>query len=138
MKDLLTTREKGQVQGISNIIIENINKLSLYERPLHCTDTKRETVYIKCDNMQKNGLWAQDSENKKLKEAFKKVSLVQQKNMDKWTSENPTWQTDPILQEEYMKLVKNCTDDIEENKRTEKIVKKVCNKIYINDLVNDN
>ena len=42
-------------------------------------------IYIKCDNMQKDGLWAQDSENKKLKEAFKKVSLVQQKNMDKWT-----------------------------------------------------
>ena len=69
---------------------------------------------------------------------FKKVSLVQQKNMDKWTQENPSWQTDPILQEEYMKLVKNCTDDIHENKRTEKIVKKVCNQIYINDLINEN
>ena len=45
MKNLLTTSVKGQVQGISNIIIENMNKLSLYERPLHCTD-KREKHYI--------------------------------------------------------------------------------------------
>lgn len=138
LDNLLVTRDKGITEGVSNIFIENMNKLSLYERPLHCTDTKRETVYIKCDNMENDGLWAQDSENKKLKEAFKKVSLVQQKNMDKWTQENPTWQTDPVLQEEYMKLVKNCTDDIDENKRTEKIVKKLCNKVYINDLINDN
>ena len=47
MKNLLTTKEKGQVYGISNIIMENMNKLSLYERPLHCTDKKRETLYVK-------------------------------------------------------------------------------------------
>jgi len=138
LDNLLVTRDKGITEGVSNIFIENMNKLSLRERPLHCTDTKRETVYIKYDNQKNDGLWEQDCENKKLKEALKQVSLAQQKNMIKWTEENPEWETDHKLQDEYMKLVKNCTDNIDENKRTEKIVKKVCNKIYISDLNNDN
>ena len=53
IKNLLTTKEKGQVYGISNIIMENMNKLSLYERPLHCTDKKRETLYVKNNDMGK-------------------------------------------------------------------------------------
>ncbi len=138
LDNLLVTRDKGITEGVSNIFIENMNKLSLHERPLHCTDTKRETVYIKCNNIENENNWQQDYENEKLKDAFKKVSLVQQKNMIKWTEEHPGWETDPKLQEEYMKLVKNCTDDIEENKRTEKIVKKVCNKVYINDIITEN
>ena len=47
LEDLLVTKNKGITEGVSNIFIENMNKLSLYERPMHCTDTKRETVYIK-------------------------------------------------------------------------------------------
>ena len=47
MKNLLTTKEKGQVYGISNIIMENMNKLSLYERPLHCTDKKTGNIICK-------------------------------------------------------------------------------------------
>ena len=43
MKNLLTTRDKGLAEGIGNLLIENMNKLSVYERPLHCTD-KRETL----------------------------------------------------------------------------------------------
>ena len=47
MKNLLTTKEKGQTHGISNNNNRNMNKLSLYERPMHCTDKKRETLYCK-------------------------------------------------------------------------------------------
>ena len=45
LKNLLTTREKGLGIGLSEIINENINKLSVYERPIHCTDKKREILY---------------------------------------------------------------------------------------------
>ena len=41
------TKDNGLAEGLSKAIIENMNKLSLYERPLHCTDDKRETLYIK-------------------------------------------------------------------------------------------
>ena len=43
IKDLLFTKEKGLAEGLSNIFIQSMSKLSLYERPMHCTDVKRET-----------------------------------------------------------------------------------------------
>tara|TARA_B100001093_G_scaffold460241_1_gene473909 strand:+ start:327 stop:1223 length:897 start_codon:yes stop_codon:yes gene_type:complete len=137
LDDLIITKNKGISEGVSNIFIENMNRLSLYERPMHCTDIKREKVYIKSNDDGVNPSWKLDIENKELKEALQKVSIVQQKNLDKWTKENPNWQKDSKLQEEYMKLIKNCTDDIEENKRSDKIVKKLCNKVFVNNKLNN-
>ena len=135
MDDLMVTKNKGLSEGVSNIFIENMNKLSLHERPMHCTDVKRETVYIKCDDDVEEGIskWEKDDENLKLKNALKKVSQVQQKSLTKWTEEHPNWMEDSDLQEEYMKLVKNCTDDLQEHKREDKVIKKVCNKTYLGD-----
>ena len=139
INDLMITKNKGLSEGVSNIFIENMNKLSLRERPMHCTDMKRETVYIKCDNTISNGQskWEKDEENNILKEAFKKVSHVQQKNLDKWTKEHPNWRNNSDEQKEYMKLVKNCTDDLHENKREDKAIRKVCNQVYIGENIND-
>ncbi len=78
MKNLLTTKEKGQVYGISNIIMENMNKLSLYERPLHCTDKKRETLYVK------NNEWEKDDSKTHINKALKKVESKQLKNLNVW------------------------------------------------------
>ena len=92
LDNLIVTKNKGLTEGVSNIFIENMNKLSLHERPMHCTDVKRETVYIKCNSIEATGTnWEQDTENKQLKDALKKVSLAQQKNLDKWTEEHPNW-----------------------------------------------
>lgn len=129
LDNLILTKDKGITEGVSNIFIENMNKLSLYERPLHCTDAQQETVYIKCDE-DKKGTWERDNQNIKLKEALKKVSLVQQKNLDKWIKKNPNWEKSSILQEEYLQLIKNCTDDFDDYKT----VKKICN----NNLLNEN
>ena len=139
MNDLMVTKDKGLSEGVSNIFIENMNKLSLRERPMHCTDVKREIVYIKCDNTIENGTsnWEKDEENHKLKDALKKVSHVQQKNLDKWTEEHPNWKNNSDEQEEYMQLVKNCTDDLNKNKREDKAIKKVCNQAYLGDTIND-
>ncbi len=139
MNDLMITKNKGLSEGVSNIFIENMNKLSLRERPMHCTDMKREIVYIKCDNPINNGEanWEKDEENIKLKDALKRVSQVQQKSLDKWTIEHPNWQNNSDEQEEYMQLVKNCTDDLHENKREDKAIRKVCNQTYLGDVVND-
>jgi len=68
--DLLVTKNKGLTEGVSNIFIENMNKLSLHERPIHCTDVKRETVYIKCNGEDKGTNWSQDCENTKLFRVF--------------------------------------------------------------------
>jgi hypothetical protein len=138
LDNLTVTKDRGLTEGVSNIFIENMNKLSVRERPMHCTDVKRETVYIKCDknNEDGTGIWKKDEENKELKDALLKVSKVQQQNLKQWTQQNPTWEKDIKLQEEYMVLVKNCTDDMTQNKRGDKAIKKVCSKIHLNEIIN--
>ena len=139
LDDLLITKNKGLTEGVSNIFIENMNKLAVHERPMHCTDVKRETVYIKCEdktNNNGNSQWEKDKENRKLKKALNQISQVQQKNLIKWTEEHPDWKDNQSLQEEYMTLIKNCTDDLKENKREDKAIKNVCNKLYLGEAPN--
>jgi len=133
LSNLLTTQNKGISEGVSDIFIENMNKLSLHERPIHCTDVKGEIVYIKSDDDGEKVGWKLDEDNKELKDALQKISKVQQQNLKKWTDEHPNWEKDPNLQKEYMKLVKNATDNLKENKREEKVIKKLCNNSYLND-----
>ena len=133
--NLLVTKDKGLCEGVSNIFIENMQKLSLYERPMHCTDSKRETIYIKCEDEDGgNGgvaRWQKDEENKRLKHALNKVTHIQRKNLDMWVDKHPNWENISHQQDEYMMLVRNCTEDIKENNKENKIIKKVCNQIRI-------
>lgn len=129
--DLMVTKNKGITEGVSNIFIKNMNKLSVYERPMHCTDIKRETVYIK--NEVVDGVasqWEKDQENTKLKEAISEVSYKQGKNLNLYTAENPDWMDNTNKQDEYMLMVKNCTDDVTDKEN--KIIRKVCNTVYFN------
>ena len=124
MKNLITTKDKGLGEGLSNIIIDNMNKLSLYERPMHCTDVKRETLYIK------NNEWEKDEKKDLINELLKKVEKKQMKNIDKWTDEHPKFQENEQEQEEYIGLVRSCTGSMDQCK--DKIIKKVCDNVYVN------
>jgi len=130
--DLLVTKNKGLSEGVSNIFIENMNKLSLYERPLHCTDVKREIVYIKSEDGQikGNAQWERDEANIKLKQALKKVTHMQAQSLEKWVAEHPNWEQNSEEQEEYMLLVKNCTDTLSDKEN--KVIKKLCNQAHVN------
>jgi len=134
LPNLLVTKNKGLCEGVSNIFIENMNKLSLYERPMHCTDSKRDIMYIKSESKEVNGIpkWEKDEENKKLKQAIKTVTHVQQKNICKWEKEHPNWQDNSDEQIEYMTIVKHCTDELSENNKEDKLIKKICNKVHLN------
>ena len=123
MKNLLTTKDKGLGEGLSSIIIDNMNKLSLYERPMHCTDKKRETMYIK------NQEWAKDDKLEQVDKLLKRVENKQLKNIEKWTNANPNFMESEKLKEEYVKLIKGCTTSIDDCKV--KAIKKVCDKVYI-------
>jgi hypothetical protein len=132
LEDLFVTKNKGISEGISNIFIKNMNKLSLYERPIHCTDVKRETVYIKSEG--ENGSetqWEKDKEKDKLKKVIDDIGYAQSKNLKLYTDQNPDWMEKEHKQDEYMVMVKNCLDDIKENNREDKVIKKVCNNVYI-------
>ena len=69
LNDLMDVGEVGYVEGISKIIVKNLNNLNETERPIHCTDKKRETMYIKDE-----GQWEKDDKRIKLIKAVKKVA----------------------------------------------------------------
>ena len=123
MKNLLTTKEKGQTQGISNIIIENMNKLSLYERPMHCTDKKRETLYVK------NNIWEKDDNKEYINKALKSVESKQLKNLNVWLEKHPNYMNNPNEQEEFAKLMSECGKSVDDGR--EKIIKKLCDNVYL-------
>ena len=123
MKNLLITKEKGQTHGISNIIIENMNKLSLYERPMHCTDKKRETLYVK------NNEWEKDDNKEYINKALKKVESKQLKNLNVWLEQHPNYMNNPREQEEFAKLMSECGKSVDDGR--EKIIKKLCDNVYL-------
>jgi hypothetical protein len=70
LNDLIDVGELGYVEGISKIIMKNLNNLDESVRPIHCTDRKRETMYVKDE-----GQWNKEDEKKtKLKKAITKVA----------------------------------------------------------------
>ena len=70
LSDLERVGEVGYVDGISNIIIKNLKQLDVTKRPVHCTDKKREVLYVKDENKWEK----EDAENKIIRKAIKKVS----------------------------------------------------------------
>ncbi len=70
LSDLMSVGEMGFVEGISNIIVKNLNALDETIRPVHCTDKKRETMYIKDE-----GTWTKEEDTKpKLKRMITKIA----------------------------------------------------------------
>ena len=70
VSDLENVGKVGYIEGISNIIIKNLNALAVEKRPVHCTDKKREVMYVKEDNV-----WEKEDEaNKKLRKAIRKIA----------------------------------------------------------------
>jgi hypothetical protein len=74
----------GYIQGISNIFIKKLNDLDETARPLHCSDIKRETLYIKDNNV-----WDKDIKRDKMKQAIADIAHKNVKYIPIWTKENP-------------------------------------------------
>jgi|MDTC01.1.fsa_nt_gb hypothetical protein len=131
LEDLSVTKNKGIANGVSNIFIENIKKLSVHERPLHCIDIKNETFYIKSNVNNSLTKWFEDSDNKLFKEAIRKVGIKQTKKITDWVNNHPEWENKVDEQKDYLLLIKNCTDEIDE-KKEEKIIKNISNTVHLN------
>lgn len=123
LSNLLITKDKGLAEGITNLFIENIEKLSLHERPLHCTDVKRETLYIK------NDTWEKDENKLYIKDAIKKVSIKQSKSINKFKTAKPDYMKNDKDKEEFIGIVKSITDSIED--KEEKVIKHLCKNVHL-------
>ena len=86
VSDLENVGEVGFVEGISNIIVKNLNALDVTQRPIHCTDKKREIIYIKDENV-----WEKDESQCKMRRMIKKVVSKNQRLIPKFKEQYPDY-----------------------------------------------
>jgi hypothetical protein len=124
LEDLENTGRRGYIEGISNIIVKNLNNLEQHMRPLHCSDLKREVLYIK-----ENDMWKKELEEKPiLTKAIKKVANENIKQIQSWVAKNPNCtDSESIKNNFYLKIVSNSM-----NGSTEEEGQKNINKIISN------
>jgi hypothetical protein len=132
LEDLTETGRLGYVGGISRILINKLQELDIYKRPLHCTDMKRETLYIK-DNDE----WEKQTNSKeKMSKIIGQVANKNCRNLPKWTEEHPEYQVfDSPDNMEYMNMTQAVLGGFgeEENKQfKDKIIRGVIKEVLVN------
>jgi len=129
LSDLENIGRLGFVEGLSSIIVRNLKELDITRRPVHCSDSKREVLYIKDENK-----WEKENEeNKKLKKAIKHIAHKNCKLIPEWKQKNPECiNSNSKKSDEFNKIVIesmgggiNIDDELSENKIIKKIVKEV-------------
>ena len=127
MTDLENVVRLGYVESMSNIFIDNLQKTDIYKRPVHCSDVKRETLYVK-----ENDQWEREEPNHP--KMVNAVLAVEQKNVilvNEWAKANPRCMNSITRENEtYFRLSKVVTDG-EKDGNIDKVIRKVAKKVVI-------
>jgi len=118
------TNKKGLADGLSKSIIDNMNKLSIYQRPMHCTDIKRETLYIKDEDN-----WSKDKSKEKIKGAIKKASSKNFNALMDWKMSNPDYMNSEDKTDYFTKTIS--TIGKPSSSIDEKVIKNLCKETYV-------
>ena len=126
VSDLENMGKIGYVEGMSNIIIKQLNDTDINKRPVHCSHAKRETLYVKEENK-----WEKDTqETKQMLKAVRGVDKKNYKILANWKDTHPKCMESKSNQsDEYMKVVSKVMDGDEEN--VNKVIKKVAKQVLI-------
>ena len=127
--DLERVGEIGYVESMSNIIIQKLNEMDIYKRPIHCSDVKRETMYIKDKNV-----WEKENgTHDKLRLAIRYIGKKNTDMLNKWCEAHPgSCDSDNYLNDIYMEMVMQAMGgrgDREENEN--KIMRKIARTVLI-------
>jgi len=126
--DLEHVGEVGYVEGMSNIIIQKLNELDIYKRPIHCSDVKRDTMYVKDKNV-----WEKENGNHdKLRLAIRHITKKNTDMLLSWCHAHPgSCDSDNYLNDLYIEIVRQAMGGgkIEENEN--KIMRKIAKTVLI-------
>lgn len=131
LTELEQVGQLGYVEGISKIFIRGLKELDVYKRPIHCSDLKREVLYIKDDNN-----WEKDNvEKEKIKTVINKIAHKNIQNISVWQKENPkSKDSSNKKNDEYLQIVNESMggeDDNQQEIYIQKIIKNVAKEIVI-------
>jgi hypothetical protein len=130
--DLENVGTLGYVNGITNIIVKNLKELDICKRPFHCSDVKREILYVKDQNKWEK----EDVEKERLKTAIKHIAHKNIQMIPEWKRENPNYSLDEgKTNDKYLKIVMQSMGGTDKNEDTlfqDKIISKLAKEAIIN------
>ena len=129
LDDLKYTQTNGLVEGISSVLVNGLRQLETCKRPIHCTDMKRETLYIK-----ENNEWEKEEgkEGKTLlRDAIESVADKQRKAIAEWEAQNPGWEESEKGKDEYLKIVRTVMTDVSQETEENRIIKNIAKETII-------
>ena len=131
LQDLENTGKLGYVEGITKIFIRGLLELDVYKRPIHCSDLKRETLYVKDKDVWEK----EDKEKRKIKLAIKYIADKNMRQLSDWVKKNPeSKDIESKKHMEYMKIINKLTGGmtiVEDEDNYNKIIKNVSKEVLI-------
>ena len=130
LQDVSKTSQLGFTEGVSNILLKNLNDLPVIQRPIHCSDVKRQKFYIK----DKEDGWNIDASNQKVDKAIDEVKTKQFVKIKDWEEKNPDFLQNDKKMKEWQIMVRNLSGaGIVMEKETKIIKKKLGEEVNIKD-----
>jgi hypothetical protein len=131
LSDFENVGKLGFVEGISNIIVKNLKALDIHKRPVHCSDSKREVMYIKDEDK-----WEKENEERvKLRKAIKHIAHKNSKLIPEFRAKYPDCgKSDSIKSDQFNKLVIEAMGGSGDNdvEKEDKIIKRIAKEVIIN------
>ena len=127
IKDFEYIKSNNLQDSIIKVFINNLHQMESCKRPIHCTDVKRETLYIK-----ENNDWSKDKPREKLKKGFLNVVAKYRKKLNEWEELHPNWEDNEQMQDEYISLVRKTHTHTYKYEKTEnKLIKNIAKETFI-------
>lgn len=127
--DLEHTRKNGLCAGVQSIFVNALKNMGTYKRPIHCTDVKRETLYIKDSDE-----WERvDDKKEQIRKPIASIAEKQRKSIHQWEDEHPNWNDSDKGNDEWNQLVQNVMDSVDQDTSCEnRIIRTIAKEVKIN------
>jgi len=127
LSDLENQGNMGYVDGISNIFIKNLDEMEENKRPIHCTDTKREILYVKNNDTWEKGDVGRDE----MKKAIDKISKNNIQQFGQWINENPQCKVAHTPKADQFHKISSEISGCSQEKNVDKVIRKIAKEITI-------
>jgi len=136
LEDILFQDRTTSADGLSNIITKQLKNLEPTERPIHCSDQRRQHFYIK-----EGEEWTQKSGDKEMEKSVRQIQIKQLQALKEWEDQHPNFMDDERLQNKYTKFMEKimygCGDKNKMDKNVKEVKKKISKDIMLKDAMDD-
>ena len=130
LEDLLFSKTNGISRGITDVMIKGLKELDIHKRPIHCTDIKRDIMYIKDEDK-----WCKDENHEMMKNTIVKIADKERTALQQWAIDNPDWMETERKQLDYLTMVRSICEPIENYDNYErKIIKNLGKEVQLTDI----